>query len=63
MLKCKSESWQLALRLARRKNCLWFPLELYDGGNVRVKGYMYGNTWCYTLDELKTLAKSKGLKC
>jgi len=63
MLKGKSESWQLALRLARRKDCLWYPVKLYPCGAVMARGYIFGNTWRYTLDELKTLAKAKGLKC
>jgi hypothetical protein len=56
MLKKDSQAWQLAVKRSRRKHANSTPIELLADGTVRMQSLIRGNTWVYTLDELKALS-------
>ena len=56
VLKKDSEAWRLAKKYARRKYTNSAPVDLSPcGEKVTMFGLVYGNTWQYTKEDLRTL--------
>lgn len=60
MKKKDSEAWCIAKKITRRKHSHSIPVALSDDGQrVQFMSRIRGNTWWYTLRELRLLEKRR----
>lgn len=60
MKKKDSEAWRIAKKITRSKRSCSMPIALSeDGQSVQFMSLIRGNTWWYTLRELRLLEKRR----